>query len=180
MRVLQKIYIIPISIIVLLYGCGEVKDKIGLIKKAPDEFQVYEKKPLSVPPNFDLRAPAAEDKLVDESDESDEKIIFSNIDNKDENLTLSDELLLIAVGEKEIESNIRKIINDQNSIETLDKSFIDQILDFDTPFDAKVNEGAIEINPVEEKERIEKLKKEGNIIKVDNNAIIIEKEGSLD
>ena len=50
MSALLKIYFIHIGIILLLYGCGGVKEKIGMIKKAPDEFQVYESKPLSVPP----------------------------------------------------------------------------------------------------------------------------------
>ena len=178
MRALIKIYFIPMSIVFLLYGCGEVKQKIGLIKKAPDEYQVYESKPLSVPPNFELRAPS---KDAVEDDQNDNKnIIFNNAENADENLSLSDEILLIAVGEKTLDKNIRKIINEENSIQEVDKSIIDQILDFDSLFEVKKKEEAKEINPQEEKERIEKLTKEGKIIKVDNQAIIIEKEGSLD
>ena len=178
MRALIKIYFIPIAIVFLLYGCGGVKEKVGLIQKAPDEFQVYENKPLSVPPNFELRPPK---EGVIESDEDDnKKIIFSNDDKTDEKLTLSDEILLITAGEKEIKENIRKTINDENHIETLDKSIIDKILDFEPLFELKDNKPAGEIDPVNEKERIEKLQKEGTIIKGNNDAIIIEKEGSLD
>jgi hypothetical protein len=178
MRALIKIYFIPIAIIFLLYGCSGVKEKVGLIKKAPDEFQVYENEPLSVPPNFELRPPI---EGVIESDEGDnKKIIFSNDDKTDEKLTLSDEILLITAGKKEIKENIRKIINDENHIETLDKSIIDKILDFEPIFELKDNKQTGEIDPVKEKERIEKLQKEGNIIKGNNDAIIMEKEGSLD
>jgi len=178
MRALIKIYFIPISIIFLLYGCGGVKEKIGLIKKAPDEFQVYESKALSVPPNFELRPPLEGAIVVDEDDNK--NILFSDKDKTDEKLTLSDGILLIAVGEKETKENIRKIINDENNIEEVDKSIIDQILDFDAVFEVKDNKQSAEINPVEEKERIEKLQKEGKIIKGANDAIIIEKAGSLD
>ena len=177
MRALIKIYFIPIAIIILLYGCGGVKEKIGLIKKAPDEFQVYENKPLSVPPNFELRPPS-EGPIGSEDDNKD--ILFPDKDETDEELTLSDEILLIEVGEKETKANIRKIINDENSIEEVDKSFIDKILDFEAVFEVKSNEQSIEIDPVIEKERIEKLKKEGKIIKGANDAVIMEKEGSLD
>jgi len=180
MRAIIKIFFINILFInfILLYGCGGVKEKIGLIKKIPDEFQVYKNKPLSVPPNFELRAPA-KDALEDDANDN-KNIIFNNAENADENLSLSDEILLIAVGEKTLDKNIRKIINEENSIQEVDKSIIDQILDFDPLFEVKKKEEAKEINPQEEKERIEKLTKEGKIIKVDNQAIIIEKEGSLD
>ncbi len=86
MRALIKIYFIPIAIIFLLYGCGGVKEKIGLIKKAPDEFQVYKSKPLSVPPNFELRPPKEGAILTEDND----NIIFSDEDKTDENFSLSE------------------------------------------------------------------------------------------
>lgn len=177
MRAIIKIFFINILFInfVLLYGCGGVKEKIGLIKKIPDEFQVYKNKPLSVPPNFELRPPS---KDVVENDQN-KNIIFNNAETTDENLSISDEILLIAVGEKTSDKNIRKIINEENSIEEVDKSIMEQILDFDPVFEG-IKKEEEEINPQEEKERIEKLTKEGKIIKVDNQAIIVEKEGSLD
>ena len=177
MRALIKIYFIPMSIVFLLYGCGEVKEKIGLIKKAPDEFQVYESKPLSVPPNFELRPPSEGDIGAEDDNKN---ILFSDKDKTDEKLTLSDEILLIEVGEKETKANIRKIINDENSIEEVDKSIIDKILNFEAVFEEKSNDQLEEIDPAKEKERIEKLEKEGKIIKSANDAVIIEKEGSLD
>ena len=177
MRAIIKIFFINILFInfILLYGCGGVKEKIGLIKKIPDEFQVYKNKPLSVPPNFELRPPS---KDAGENDQN-KNIIFNNAETTDENLSISDEILLIAVGEKTSDKNIRKIINEENSIEEVDKSIMEQILDFDPLFEV-IKKEEEEINPQEEKERIEKLTKEGKIIKVDNQAIIIEKEGSLD
>ena len=103
MRALIKIYFIPMSIAFLLYGCGGVKEKIGLIKKAPDEFQVYESKPLSVPPNFELRPPS---EGAIESEDDNKGNFFPDKDETDEKLTLSDEILLIEVGEKEIKGNM--------------------------------------------------------------------------
>ena len=177
MKAIIKIFFINILFInfVLLYGCGGVKEKIGIIKKIPDEFQVYKNKPLSVPPNFELRPPS---KDAVENDQN-KNIIFNNAEITDEKLSISDEILLIAVGEKTSDKNIRKVINEENSIEEVDKSIIEQILDFDPLFEV-IKKEEEEINPQEEKERIEKLTKEGKIIKVDNQAIIIEKEGSLD
>lgn len=42
---------------VLLAGCSGFKDAIGVNKDAPDEFQVVQRAPLALPPNFDLRPP---------------------------------------------------------------------------------------------------------------------------
>jgi hypothetical protein len=42
----------------LLGGCEETKRALGQTKNAPDEFAVYQRAPLSLPPNYRLRPPA--------------------------------------------------------------------------------------------------------------------------
>ena len=182
MSALLKIYFIHIGIILLLYGCGGVKEKIGIIKKAPDEFQVYESKPLSVPPNFELRPPAEGEILANENDKN---IIFSDENNIDKNLTLSDEILLISLGQKEIEKNIRKIINDDNSIQEVDKSLLDKIINFEPIFEVEKDKESKIINPEEEKKRIEDLKSEiesieTNFEDTENNKVKDEEKSFLD
>ncbi len=48
-----------IAAIALLTACngGTVKDTLGINRKAPDEYRVVTRPPLSVPPQFNLRAP---------------------------------------------------------------------------------------------------------------------------
>lgn len=41
----------------LLSGCGSVRDALGMGKKAPDEFAVVSRAPLSMPPDAALRPP---------------------------------------------------------------------------------------------------------------------------
>ncbi len=44
---------------VALAGCQGIKQDLGIgVKKAPDEFAVYSRAPLSMPPDFALRPPA--------------------------------------------------------------------------------------------------------------------------
>lgn len=40
-----------------LAGCSGTKETLGLNKKAPDEFQVVKRAPLSLPPDYTLRPP---------------------------------------------------------------------------------------------------------------------------
>mgnify|MGYP003851137609 CR=1 FL=1 len=42
---------------VLLGGCTETRNVLGLNKRVPDEFAVYSRAPLSLPPDFGLRPP---------------------------------------------------------------------------------------------------------------------------
>lgn len=41
-----------------LSGCTDVKEVLGYTKQSPDEFQVYARAPLSLPPDYNLRPPA--------------------------------------------------------------------------------------------------------------------------
>jgi hypothetical protein len=44
----------------LVSGCDSIKDAAGLTKEPPDEFRVVANKPLSMPPEFELRPPKRE------------------------------------------------------------------------------------------------------------------------
>lgn len=50
--------LLGLSVIVLsLSACGETKKMFGLEKTAPDEFAVYSRAPLSLPPDYSLKPP---------------------------------------------------------------------------------------------------------------------------
>ncbi|HJO97620.1 MAG: DUF3035 domain-containing protein [Rhodospirillales bacterium] len=44
--------------VALLGGCEDVRSALGQSKSAPDEFAVYSRAPLSLPPDYGLRPPA--------------------------------------------------------------------------------------------------------------------------
>ena len=41
-----------------LGGCEETKKALGQVKQPPDEFAVFQRAPLSLPPDYALRPPA--------------------------------------------------------------------------------------------------------------------------
>jgi len=47
-----------LAAVVMLSGCEETKRALGQTKDAPDEFAVYQRAPLSLPPDYGLRPPA--------------------------------------------------------------------------------------------------------------------------
>ena len=155
-----------------LFSCSQgMKEKIGIINKSPDEFQVYEKKPLSVPPNFELRPPIDGDKIA--TDSKDENIIFNEEVNTNESLTIEDEVLLISIGDKDSDKDIREVINNENLIREIDKPLLDKILDFDPIIEVNKEENN-ELDPNLEKERINQLKEEGKLIDAEEEERIID------
>ncbi len=58
---MSRLRYLALASTVALAACGgnSVKDTLGISRKAPDEFRVVSKPPLSVPPQFNLRPPAA-------------------------------------------------------------------------------------------------------------------------
>lgn len=45
------------ALLASLAGCADVKEVLGYTKQSPDEFQVYARAPLSLPPDYSLRPP---------------------------------------------------------------------------------------------------------------------------
>lgn len=49
--------IIYLILLIFITSCSSFKEKAGLIKYQPDEYQVTTNPPLTVPPNFDIQSP---------------------------------------------------------------------------------------------------------------------------
>ena len=48
---------IVLTIVSLLSGCEKAKQALGQTKEAPDEFAVFQRAPLSLPPDYALKPP---------------------------------------------------------------------------------------------------------------------------
>ncbi len=71
----MRLLIIGLMLTAALSACSNVtKEKLGLNKKAPNEFMVTTRPPLSLPPEYDLRPvvqPAAEENAAADSADED-------------------------------------------------------------------------------------------------------------
>lgn len=48
---------LSLAAVIGLAACGDAREELGLSRQAPDEFAVYQRAPLSVPPDYGLRPP---------------------------------------------------------------------------------------------------------------------------
>lgn len=72
----MKKVISGVLVMLTLSACGWItKDKMGLSKQAPDEFMVTTRKPLSLPPEYDLR-PIVEDQEIQDNELSSLEDVF--------------------------------------------------------------------------------------------------------
>ena len=135
-----KIFRTLISAILLfpfVAGCGEMRSTLGLNKQAPDEFTVLSQAPLSMPPNFALRAPALgveRAKKVSKMNDVKRVILKNNSSANTSPVSsvtgsLGEKNLRRLLGADSANNQIREIINEEaTDLIYTDQRFLDKLL----------------------------------------------------
>ncbi len=152
-----KLFIVIIALSATT-GCEKTREIIGLNKKAPDEFAVYSRAPLSLPPNYVLRPPAPGTSRPQATDTRDQakkaisKVMVETRSKKPEPAsTPGIELLLKRTGGIDADHTIRSTINRETSILAVeDKSLTDKLMFWGAP-----NEYGSVVDPKKEAKRIQ-------------------------
>ncbi len=141
-------------------GCGNVRESLIPSKRAPDEFAVYTRAPLNLPPEYNLRVPAPgteRPQFVNPRDVVEEAILGSSSRQIDPNadplanVTPGVQALLRDTGAASADPAIRSIINQETSIlAEEDASVVERIMFWGTP-----TEYGTEVDPALEKKRIQ-------------------------
>ena len=141
-----------------LLGCESVRKTVGGKKQAPDEFVVYKRPPLALPPEFHLRPPmpgAARLQRVSPREEAKGAILSTTQAQKKSqapNITTAGmAAFLNQTGALETDPNIRARVNAESStIAAEDRQFIDKLIFWvdDAPYPGSV------VDPKKEQQRI--------------------------
>ncbi|MEO5338366.1 MAG: DUF3035 domain-containing protein [Magnetospirillum sp. WYHS-4] len=163
----------------LLGGCEGVKDTLGMTKHAPDEFAVYRRAPLSVPPDSTLRPPepgAAPTQNVDPRRDA-RSALTGNSSSRVAVQGASPGLqaLMKRTGVNDAEAGIRETINRETSIlAEEDKAFTEKIMFWD-----KSPEKAKTVDPTKENKRIQENQALGKPVNEGDSASIERKQKGL-
>jgi len=117
-----------------LSGCTEAKRALGYEKSAPDEFQVVERAPLAMPPDFSLRPPAPGAVRPQEGNVRDQARAALVGQRQvtpiaTQGRTQGDVALLKKAGAEQIQPDIRVLVNKETqSLADTDKSFTDKVV----------------------------------------------------
>ena len=144
-----------------------MKKEMGFGKKSPDEYQVISNKPLSLPPNYDLIPPSEE--------AQNEVTLNEDKDVNEKKLTESDKSILVLSDADKADPQIRKILDEEQSVLKVEKSLLDKILAGEALINTEAKEVEEIIDPVAEKARITKKTQEDSI-KNKNEVPVITRE----
>lgn len=160
----------------MVTGCSEVKEAIIPGKTAPDEFAVYTRAPLSLPPEYELTAPepgAERPQQVNPSDVAKRVTIGIDQDEAAKPGTSEEEMLSLA-GATNIDPDIRRVINRESTVLAEEQdSFVNDILFW------QKNEIGTELDATEEDQRIRQRQALGDPVTADDVPIIEKKEKGL-
>jgi uncharacterized lipoprotein len=127
--------VLPALAVLALSGCAEVKRSLGYEKSAPDEFQVVERAPLAMPPDFALRPPSPGAVRPQEGNtrEQARQALVGNARQvtpvSTQGRSSGDVALLKKAGAENIQPNIRVLVNKETqAIADTESSFTDKLV----------------------------------------------------
>ena len=147
--------------VIALTGCEETKRVFGKTKEAPDEFAVYRRAPLSLPPDSDLRPPTpgvSRPQVVNPRDQARAALVLSAKETNKVDLSKSEDITRLSNGERALlaltgankaNPQIRKLVEQKTAdLYETNESFTDKMV-----FWRSKNKG-VALDPQKELKRI--------------------------
>lgn len=134
-RTTLRVTLTAMAVALALSGCSDTKRALGFTKSVPDEFQVVERAPLAMPPDFALRPPAPGAVRPQEGSTREQARAAligtprSTTPIATQNRTTGDVSLLRKAGAESIQPDIRILVNKETqNLAEADKSFTDKLV----------------------------------------------------
>ena len=135
-----------IFLVFVMLGCAQSKKVLNLTENSPDEFAVIRKKPLVIPPKFNLRPPQNSQSESDKfTSKNEAKTALLGSDSAKKNTQKSsidaskgEVAFLAKSGISSSDVNIRKILEEENSrLASYNNSFVQKLVSSVTGEDKK-------------------------------------------
>jgi len=157
----MRCIVLAATVAVVVGGCGDTKELLGQGKRPPDEFAVYSRAPLSLPPDYALRPPApgtARPQNVMPRDTAKQALLGEQFNTQAGGASSAEgvgvspgiQVLLERTGALDADPDIRTQVNSETSIlAEEDQSFTERLMFWGTP-----TEYGTVVDPVQEARRI--------------------------
>jgi hypothetical protein len=153
----RQVLLLSAVLAVSLSACDQIRETVGVEKKAPDEFAVVRNAPLSVPPTYDLRPPRPGARAVTQIDprrEAREATFGRQVAVAPTQPTAGsagEAALLRSLNAGNTAPDIRQKVDEESAILAADnRNFVERLMFWQTPPPA----GA-EVDPQREQRRIQ-------------------------
>lgn len=133
-------------------GCTTMANALGATREAPNEFNILTKAPLVVPPEYNLRPPAAGEARPEDnySSEAARKALLGDLDSAEP--SQGEVLLMSKANVGSSDPAVRLMIDAENSVEQKTEGFTDRVIFWR---DGQAVDGAgSPLNPEEEAVRL--------------------------
>lgn len=173
----------------LLSACSGVKQQLGVGRNSPDEFAVVKRAPLTLPPDYDLRPPAAESAPpAEDSADAARAAVLGEPKSPaapaaPAGKNNGEQVLLEKMGAENADPDIRTVIDrDNGTIALKNKAVVDKLIFWkDTDPDAPDSKApASVVDPKAEAERLKKNKEEGKPVNAGDVPAIEKKQSTFD
>ena len=131
---MNRILLLTLPCMLLLGGCGAgdgLSRTFGLTRDAPDEFQVTTRAPLSMPPDFQLRAPrpgTARPQELTQQQAAEAVLVPQAALETQRGGPSPGQRALVAASGPAAPANIRREVDREAALDTPDRSFTDRLM----------------------------------------------------
>lgn len=167
-----------------LAACQNVKQELGVGRNSPDEFMVVKRAPLTLPPDYSLRAPGSGEAVRTQTTETARNAVFGNAAAAEQSAAgsdSSDAAFLDKIGANKAQTDIRNVIDEENGYIALQNKTVGEKLIFwknEANDDERVP--ASIINSKAEAERLKKNKEENKPVNDGDVPVIEKKQSTID
>ncbi len=183
MRIPQTAATLALTLPLLLAGCGDdVSRTFGLQRDAPDEFQVTTRAPLSMPPDFALRAPRPGAARPQEQSGPDaaqavlspQAAMAAGGGARDAGVSPGVSALLQAAG-PQVQGDIRAKVDSESHLDRSPPALVDRLMFWRTP----PSGGGLQVDPQREAQRLRENAALGQNVAEGDSRIIQPRSRSL-
>lgn len=145
--------LLPLALAGALAACSGLREQMGLVRTAPDEFTVVRKAPLVIPPDFNLRPPqpgALGPQEPAPAERAQAALLGESPRDRQSGASRGEQALLASAGADAAAPNIREVLRAESSLATRDENFVQRLM-----FWQKDSEGKDVVNPSQETRRLQ-------------------------
>lgn len=167
---------------VSLSACQSVKQELGVGRNSPDEFSVVKRAPLTLPPDYELRAPSqgAAPPASVVSQQAKTILLGENAAQADQ-AGSAEVQLLQKMNAQNADPSIRDVITEENGYIALqNKTMADKLIFWsDKPVPEEKIPASV-VNAKDEKQRIDQNQQQGKPVNEGEVPVIEKKKGTID
>lgn len=167
---------------VLTAGCQSVKQQLGVGRHSPDEFTVVKRAPLTLPPDYTLRAPSTGMAPAAAIASNQAKTILLGDDMAAEAAAGSaDQQMLARMGANRADPAIRDKISEENGFIALEnQKVVDKLMFWEDAEPKDEDLPASQVDAAKEAARLKANKQSGQPVTEGDTPVIEKKQGTID